>query len=281
MPERYTTPAEQDAAGAGFPPVCLYRGKVMHARIKPKPHRFTYSVFSMLIDLDRLEDADQTSSMFSVNTGNLASFHEADHGPRDGSSLRLHIEKLLADGGLERPARVLLWCNPRILGYTFNPLSIYYCFDESHQLSAIVYQVHNTFGEAHAYVAPVDASRETSGAIRQSADKRFYVSPFLDMDLRYDFRLNTPGEDLRVRILEHDAEGPVLAATFSGTKLPMNNRNLLLGITKCLGLTWKITAGIHYEALFLWLKGIGIRSRPSPPVKASYVVNGKNIVAGE
>ena len=261
--------------------VCLYRGKVMHMRMKPVVHRFTYKVFSMLINLDRLEEADKKTSLFSVNKTNIASFHEADHGPRDGTNLRRHINRLLAEGGRNEPAHVLLWCNPRIFGYTFNPLSIYYCLNRERELETVVYQVHNTFGQSHCYVAAVDETQKDPESIRQSADKRFYVSPFLDMDLRYDFRLNKPGEAIKVRILEHDISGPILAATFSGEKLALDNRNLLLGIIKSLGLTWKIMAGIHYEAFWLWVKGIGLRARPRPPETASHVGSQQNIVAGE
>lgn len=261
--------------------VSLYSGKVMHARMKPKPHRFNYSVFSMLIDLDRLDDAAQTSRWFSVNQRNLISFYECDHGDRSDDPLRDQINEALAQGGIEEPSRILLWCNPRVLGYTFNPLSIYYCYDKSGDLTALVYQVHNTFGQSHSYVARVHASQDQQDTVRQSADKRFYVSPFLDMDLRYDFRIKPPGNALKIRILEHDHQGPILAATFSGKKIPANSTNLLLGICKTLGLTWKIMAGIHMEALKLWLKGIPLKPRPAPPNEATYIKQGPDIVAGE
>jgi len=244
----------------------------MHARLKPKVHRFSYNVFSILIDLDRLKEVESKSIFFSVNRANISSFYEKDHGARDGSRLRQHIDNLLVDGGIPRPTKVMLWCNPRIFGYTFNPLSIYYCYDATDELSCVVYQVHNTFGQSHSYVAQITKLNDGApDTIRQSADKRFYVSPFLDMDLRYDFRLNRPDQALRIRILEHDSTGPILAATFSGNRKAFKSMNLLLGICKNLGLTWKIMAGIHFEALFLWLKGIGIRPRPNPPQNASYV----------
>ena len=146
-------------------------------RMKPVVHRFTYKVFSMLIDLDRLEEADKKTALFSVNKANIASFHETDHGPRDGTNLRRHINRLLAEGGRNEPAHVLLWCNPRIFGYTFNPLSIYYCLNRERELETVVYQVHNTFGQSHCYVAAVDETQKDPESIRQSADKRFYVSP--------------------------------------------------------------------------------------------------------
>lgn len=260
----------------------LYFGKVMHARLKPKPHRFSYNVFSLVIDIDQLDSASGSSLLFSANKRNLISFHEADHGERDGSSLRPYIDKLMHDGGLPRPDRVLLWCNPRVLGYTFNPLSAYFCYGQDGEVFAIVYQVHNTFGQSHSYVATQNTGFESKdGSIRQTADKRFYVSPFLDMGLRYDFRVNPPSETLKIRILEHDDEGPILAAMFSGKRKTLNFPNLLLGLAKTAGLTWKITAGIHYEAFWLWTKGITIRPRPSPPTDVSYDRQRSRIVAGE
>ncbi len=264
------------------PAAHLYFGKVMHARLKPRAHRFSYNVFSLVIDIDRLDAASEQSILFSTNKANLISFQERDHGNRDGQDLRTYINRLMDDGVLPRPKRVLLWCNPRVLGYTFNPLSTYFCYDEYDKVYAIVYQVHNTFGQSHSYVATEDPnSTVQNGSIRHAAEKRFYVSPFLDMGLRYNFRINPPDDALKIRILEHDDEGPILAAMFSGTRKGLNLGNLLLGMAKTAGLTWKITAGIHYEALWLWLKGITIRPRPSPPRDVSYETPRSHIVAGE
>ncbi len=260
---------------------CLYFGKVMHARLKPSVHRFSYNIFSLVIDLDKLNQAGKPSRIFSVNRSGITSFHEKDHGLRDGSSLRKHINTLLQEGDMEAPKKILLWCNPRVFGYTFNPLSIYFCYDENEEIIALVYQVNNTFGQTHSYVAKVANDEELSPAIRNSANKCFYVSPFLDMNMRYDFRIQPPDEKLRIRILEHDKNGPILSATFAGDRQPLTTSNLLRGIFKTIGLTWKITAGIHYEAVFLWLKGIKLRARPTPPQKASYISDDKKIIAGE
>ena len=120
------------------PAASLFMGSVMHHRMKPREHRFSYKVFSVLLDLDRLEEAAQSSLFFSVNRFNLLSFHQKDHGHRDGSDLRLHVDRLLAKEGLEAPARVLLLAYPRMLGYGFNPLSVYYAYDRSNQLIALV-----------------------------------------------------------------------------------------------------------------------------------------------
>lgn len=259
----------------------LYFGKVTHARLKPKIHRFNYNIFSLVIDLDRYPEAKKSSLMFGVNSSGLISFHEKDHGPRDGSPLRDYIDNLLLDGDIEKPVKILLWCNPRVFGYTFNPLSIYFCYDANDEVIALVYQVNNTFGETHSYVAKVPDNLDKTPAIKNSAQKCFYVSPFLDMDLRYDFRIQPPKDALKVRILEHDENGPILSATFSGKHKTLNSKNLIFGMLKTLGLTWKITAGIHFEALILWFKGVKLIKRPAPPVKPSYMKHENKIAAGE
>jgi DUF1365 family protein len=249
----------------------LYSGRVMHARMKPVSHRFTYRVFSLLIDVDRLSEASRMSPFFSVARWNLLSFSPKDHGPRDGSSLRAHIDALLAKAGLaDQGGRVLLLCYPRVLGFVFNPLSIYYCYDAQERLSALVYEVRNTFGQSHSYVAPISGGEVAASGVRQERDKLFYVSPFLDMTMRYHFRLQPPGDELRVRILETDAEGPILAATFSGTRADLRTGALLKAFFAMPLLSFKIVGAIHYEALRLWLKGLRLTPRPAPPEPASY-----------
>ena len=128
----------------------------MHARLKPMGHRFSYRVMSLLIDLDRLEEADRQCSLFGVNRAALYSFNEADHGERDGSSLRAYAQRCAAEHGIDLTGgRVLLLCYPRLLGYTFNPLSVYFCYRADGALALMIYEVRNTFGDIHAYVLPV------------------------------------------------------------------------------------------------------------------------------
>lgn len=250
----------------------LYSGTVMHARMKPVAHRFTYRVFSLLIDVDRLAEAGRLSPVFSVSRFNLLSFSPKDHGPRDGSSLRAHIDGLLAGCGVDiAGGRVLLLCYPRILGFVFNPLSIYYCYDAKDRLAALVYEVRNTFGQSHSYVAPLAPGEAAASGVRQERDKLFFVSPFLDMSMRYRFRLLPPGEALKVRILETDAQGPILAATFSGLRADVRTGALLRAFFAMPLLTFKIVGAIHYEALRLWLKGLRLKARPAPPPPASWL----------
>ena len=191
----------------------LYIGTVMHARMKPVTHRFTYRVFSMLIDLDQLPALDRLSAVFSVNRFNLFSFYPADHGPRDGSSLALYARTLLKEAGTsDSISHVYLLCYPRMLGYAFNPLSVYFAYGADHTLLGVIYEVRNTFGEHHTYVAAVHAGELTVSGLRQERKKRFYVSPFNDLEMRYLFRLHPPDEKITVRILVTDEKCAILDA---------------------------------------------------------------------
>jgi len=253
----------QDAAA-------LYFGEVMHARLKPMGHRFSYRVMSLLIDLDRLEEADRRSPLFGINRAALYSFHEADHGERDGSSLRAYVRQRAAEQGVDLSGgKVLLLCYPRLLGYTFNPLSVYFCYSPDGRLALIVYEVRNTFGDIHSYVLPVRPGELSATGLRQAQDKLFYVSPFVEMAMRYHFRLTLPGEQVRLRILETDREGPLLSATFSGRRAALTTSALLRSFVALPLVTLKIMAAIHWEALRLWLKGARLVSRtPAAAAKA-------------
>jgi uncharacterized protein len=252
-------------AGQTEAPASLYFGDVMHARLKPIGHRFSYRVMSLLIDLDRLDEADRQCPLFGVNRAALYSFHEADHGERDGSSLRAYVQVRASEHGIDLTGgRVWLLCYPRLLGYTFNPLSVYFCSRASGALALIIYEVRNTFGEMQSYVLPVRPGEITAAGVRQEQDKLFYVSPFVEMAARYRFRISPPGEEVRLRILEMDAEGPLLAATFSGRRRALSTDALLLAFATLPLVTLKIIGAIHWEALRLWLKGVRLVPRPVP-----------------
>ncbi len=259
-PHRLPTTAKAN----GAPPceaAALYSGTVMHARLKPFSHRFTYRVFNLLIDIDRQEEAAGLSRFFSVCRFNLASFHPEDHGPRDGSSLRIHVDGLLAAHGLAQPARrVMLLCYPRILGYVFNPLSVFYVYGENDELIALIYEVRNTFGGMHTYVEPVRIGQVGPQGVRQERAKAFYVSPFIEMEQKYQFRMLPPGESVRVRILESDKSGPILSATFIGARKQLKSLALIALCAKIPLLTLKVVAAIHWEAFKIWLKGAPFHS---------------------
>lgn len=253
----------------------IYRGPVVHQRIKPKRHRLRYSVFSLLIDLDELPDLDRNIGLFGYNRFAPLSFHDRDHGPLDGSAIRPWVERRLSDAGLpvdSGPIRLL--CYPRVFGYAFNPLSVFFCYGENETLRAILYEVSNTFHERHTYVIPV---RSESQVIRQSCDKAMYVSPFIGMDCTYHFRIVAPAERVNIVIRQEDAEGLLLAASFAGKRETLDARSLSAVLLAFPLLTFKIITGIHWEALKLWLKGLKVYPHtPAETAAATSIVEGQS-----
>jgi uncharacterized protein len=242
----------------------LYRGTVMHQRLRPRRHRLRYRVFSLLLDLDGLDALAVRLKLFSRNRFNLLGFHDKDYGDGSGEPLRAQVERHMAKAGLEPdggPIRLLTM--PRVLGYAFNPLSVYFCYRRSGALTAILYEVNNTFGQRHSYLMPVSGSGE--GAIVQQCPKRFYVSPFLDMNMTYTFRIVPPGKRVGVAINGRDAQGPIIVASLFGERSTLSDSGLALAFAVYPLLTLKVIVGIHWEALLIWLKGIRLRDRPPPP----------------
>ncbi|MFB2551549.1 DUF1365 domain-containing protein [Ensifer soli] len=260
-----------DMARNGAPPgaaAVLFDGIVMHQRMKPVGHRFRYTVFSLMVDIDRLDEADRASRLFSVNRNNLIAFFETDHTQGRAPTLRAHADALLAEAGIVDPAaRILLVCYPRIAGWVFNPLAVYHAYDAQGLLLAMIYEVRNTFGERHTYVCPVVRGELRPSGLRQTCAKIFHVSPFIDMEMTYHFRMLPPGREIRWRILETDREGPLLAAAFSAVARPLSTGTILRLVARIPHLTLKIVAGIHWEALKIWVKGVAYRPRPEqgPP----------------
>jgi DUF1365 family protein len=238
----------------------LYVGSVMHRRLRPRLHRFKYRAFWLMLDLDEIETLSRKLRLFSHNASNLFSLRSADHGDGSSISLRAQAEQFLRDAGIHSaPRTISLLCMPRTLGYGFNPLSVYFCRDPQGALTALIYQVHNTFGERHSYVMRVD---EPGEVIRQGCSKAFFVSPFLGMELDYDFRISVPGERLAVAIGVRDRDGPVLNAVMTGARRPLTDGALLRLALTIPWVTLKVVLAIHWEAVRLWLKGVGLRRRP-------------------
>jgi uncharacterized protein len=238
----------------------LYIGSVIHRRPRPRIHCFKYRAFWLLLDLDELGSLSRTLRVFSHNASNLFSFLDADHGDGSNVPLRAQTERLLKDAGVDGPCgRISMLCMPRTLGYCFNPLSVYFCYDPQSALMAAIYQVHNTFGDRHSYVIPVG---ERGSVVRQGCRKTLYVSPFLDMDLGYDFRVSAPDDHVTVAIVARDSAGPVLNAVLTGSRRPLSDRALLLLALMIPWVTLKVISAIHWEAARLWLKGIRFRRRP-------------------
>ena len=233
---------------------CIYSGFVTHRRFKPKRHFFTYKIFSLLIDLKEIENLGKEIKFFSHNKFNILSFYDADHGPRDGSSLANWVKSTLAEAKINiGSGTIKLLCYPRFFGYVFNPLSIFYCYDENLQLKAILYEVKNTFNEQHTYVFSASSS---SNLILHKCDKKFYVSPFMEMKTFYNFRLMNPAKILNVFIKQGDREGTLFTACQIGKKVEMNSKNLFFQFIKHPLMSFKVILAIHFEALRLWIKGV-------------------------
>jgi DUF1365 family protein len=246
--------------------VDLYVGEVMHRRSRPKAYEFVYRVFNIVVDIDRLRDDAVGRRLFSYNRFNLFSFYDRDHGARDGSTLRPWVEKHLAAAGLSHAAaHIRLLCMPRVLGYVFDPISIYYCSDLEGNLAAVLYEVKNTFGDQHGYLFPVE--RGQTAPQDHVADKIFHVSPLIAMNARYRIRTASPDDRLAVLIRESDEEGEFLVATLTGERRDMTDAALLSRFFRIPFLTLKIMIAIHFEAIRLMLRGVKYTTRPEPPAK--------------
>ena len=209
---------------------CIYSGYVTHKRFKPKRHFFSYKIFSLLIDLNEIENLERKIKFFSYNKFNILSFYNVDHGPRNGSCLVKWAKKILAESKIDiGSGKIKVLCFPRFFGYVFNPLSIFYCYDENLQLKAVLYEVKNTFNEQHTYVFPTSPS---SNLIIHRCDKKFYVSPFIEMKTFYNFRLLKPGNIINVFIKQADIDGTLLIACQTGKWLELNSKNLFVQFFK-------------------------------------------------
>ena len=232
----------------------IYNGEVIHKRFKPKFHYFKYKVFSLFIDLNELNKLNESIFFFSYNKFNLISFYDKDHGYRDGSSLKNWVLKNLKNSGINyEEINVKLLCYPRIFGYVFNPLSVYFVYDKKKTLIAILYEVKNTFGEQHTYVFKINSY---NNIIKNNCIKKFFVSPFMDLKSEYFFKILIPGNKLSVVIDQMDSSGKLLFASQSGERSSLTSKNLLFSYIRNPLMTFKIISAIHFEALRLWLKGI-------------------------
>ena len=250
------------------PSSCLYQGRVMHHRLRPVRHRFTYRVFSLLLDLDELDAVDRRLRLLSVERPNLLSFRAADHGARDGSPLKPWVLAQLDAAGIALACpTVRLLCFPRLLGYVFNPISVYFCYDDG-RLAAMVYEVKNTFGGQHVYSFKVARAGAGGRLAVHGCAKDFYVSPFIDMEARYEFHVAEPGRRLAVVIKETERGLPLLIASQSGERQPLTDRAIFGCLATDLFMTFKVFLGIHVEALWLWWKGAPLFAREPRPTPA-------------
>ena len=243
----------------------------MHRRLRPKRHRLAYRLTMVLLDLDELEVLDRRLRLFSLESWNLFSFRQSDHGDGSAVPLRQQIERLLEQAGIvANGLQVRLLTMPRMLGFAFNPISIYFCTRADGSLAAIVYEVSNTFGQRHSYLLEVD--QISGAAIHQSAPKRLHVSPFMAMEQSYAFRVIPPGVRLAVGITSRDGQGPLLCAVLEASRQPLSDAALLRTFAAMPLMTFKVVAAIGWEALKLWLKRVPVHRLPPPPAERVTVV---------
>ncbi len=245
----------------------IYVGKVTHRRLRPRIHALAYRVYMLLLDLDEVDRLDLR--VLRRGRFGLMSFDPRDHGDGSATPLKIQTERRLRLAGVEGPlGAVRLLTMPRVLGYGFNPISLYFCHRPDGDLMAVVHEVTNTFGERHAYVAPTQGAGRIH---RHTAPKRLHVSPFMDIDMGYAFRLSEPGETVEVLIDLNDSEGLRLATAFTGARRPLTDGQLLRAWLTHPLLTLKVIAGIHWEALRIWTRGVAYRRKPAPPTEPATV----------
>lgn len=254
----------------------LYTGVVMHRRLRPREHSLRYNVFCLLVDLDEIPFLRGRFRLLGINGPGIMSFRETDHGDGAGdlkgwATRRLAAEGIDLDGG-----RIDVLCYPRMFGYVFNPLTVFFCHRRDGALGAILYEVNNTHGERHSYVLPATPGEDV---VRHETAKVFFVSPFVPMDCTYRFSIAPPDRRVGVSIAEHDAEGLLLTASFAGTRRELSSGALLKLLFTYPLMTLKVVAGIHWEAIRLLAKGVpflnwspakddGSGPRPARPEKA-------------
>lgn len=236
----------------------VYWGQLMHNRIRPRKHRFSYRVASWFIDLDELDHLDGQLKLFSVKRFNVFSLHPKDFGDGSGSCLKTQVTGLLLAHDIAIPERIFMLCYPRVLGYIFNPLTVYYCLDSEEKLSALIYEVTNTFGERHSYVIPIEKSESNKASFHQSAKKQLHVSPFFETDCEYHFKAQLPDQILKLSIHLHNTNGRIFAAVLKGERQVLSDLNILRQLFVLPLQAFKVTLAIHWEAFRLFIKGIRV-----------------------
>lgn len=239
----------------------LYTGQLRHRRFLPTPHAFTYDLFMAMVDIDQLPEQMRVSRVTSYNRWNWASFDERDHLGDPRRPLRERLTDSAAAAGLTLPdGPIYLLTHLRYLGYSFNPISFYYCYDRQHQLRAVLNEVNSTFGEQRCYWIDATGDARTANGLRHRTAKTMHVSPFMSMDVDYEFVLTEPGDALvaHMNTFAHtgDTVRPYFDATLTLTREPWSARAIRRALRRHPMMTAKVIAAIHWEALRLWLKGV-------------------------
>ncbi len=260
---------------------CLYVGQVRHRRFTPKTHQFSYKLFLMYLDLSELPSIFDRFWLWSIEKTNIASFRRKGHLGDKKLSLDTSVRNHIEDETARRPqGPIRLLTHMSYFGFSFNPVSFYYCYDkEDKKLEFIVAEVNNTpWGEQYCYVLDSKDNQSTSDHpdnkfYRYHENKRFHVSPFMPMDMQYDWRFSTPGDQLSVHMENYQHDKKVFDATLQLKKREITGSNLALALIQFPMITMKIVLAIYYQALRLWLKKIPFVNHPKDeapkPVKSA------------
>jgi DUF1365 family protein len=228
----------------------LYPCRIVHVRTGRPRRAFSYRSYLWLVDLDKLPALPRPWRA-------LASFRVSDHlGCPDAPSIKVNVDDYLADHGIDLAGgRVLMLANAATLGYVFNPLSVFWCFDAGGAIAAVLAEVHNTYGERHVYLLRPDRSG------RAGARKDFYVSPFLPIRGGYQMRLPEPGESLQLGVTLVIDASPLLVASVRGSRRPFTLRRLAAYSIRFPLAPARVSLLIRWQGIRLFARGVPITPR--------------------
>lgn len=243
----------------------LYHCRVMHHRLRPKRHRFEYGLFYLWLDLDELNTLSGSLKLLKRNRWSLFSFFDSDHIQKSSADAKENVLQIMRESGVDtsKVSRVRLLTFPRVLGYIFNPVCFYYAFDAAGKPVAAVAEVTNTFHEQKPYVlTEFEADQDR---FRLVTPKHFYVSPYFGLELKFDFKLRLPGEQLEIHVDDHDGEERAILTTLTGTRQPLTDASLWKAFCRYPLVTLRVIFLIHWHALRLWMKGLHVYRKADQP----------------
>jgi DUF1365 family protein len=252
----------------------LINATVMHLRLRPVRHRFVYPVFMLRINLNEAYSAKVpfTSFLLGLNKWRPLAIHFKDYGPRDGSNLMSWIQQILQSASIQDIEEVELQSFPRVFGYAFNPICLWYCYDKHRGLKAILAEVNNTFGEHHFYLLHTKNHQVINADSVLISKKMMHVSPFCEVKGHYEFTFKESSNKLVVKIDYHDEvhstepNSTLIHTAIAGHKLALTTTNLLSALIKQPFLTFGVFFRIHWQALILWRKKVPFfRQAPAAP----------------
>ena len=243
---------------------CLYECQILHWRRKPKEHKLAHKIFMFYLDLDEIPQICRNIQAVNLDRFNFYTFSKKDHIDLGGPSVKENIGLYLKSKGIDlKGGRIMLLTNLRMLGYNFNPVSFYFCFDDNDQPACVVAEIGNTFGELKPYLISRENFQDNKFSSRQT--KHYYISPFMDLDMVLDFKISIPNEKLNIRIDTLDGHETILYATMLGQRRELSAANLFWNTVRFPFVTLKIIGLIHCHAALLWLKRLSYHKKEDNP----------------